>query len=240
MMKAIPRTRSALRLTRSALRLIGRTLALTSLATGCRSAAPRATAVVLAPGAGVVGPGSAGAIAEANRQASQYAPADVEFMSGMIPHHAQAVIMAGWAQSHGARADVRTLCQRIMIAQRDEIRMMRHWLAERGQEVPDSMSTRHIMRMGDMVHEMMMPGMLTDDEMAALDRARGTAFDRLFLTGMIRHHKGAIEMVQELFSHGNAGHDDIVFRFASDVVSDQTAEIHLMERMLETVPPQSP
>jgi uncharacterized protein (DUF305 family) len=86
------------------------------------------------------------------------------------------------------------------------------------------------------MHEMLMPGMLSDEQMAALDKARGSAFDRLFLTGMIGHHRGAIQMVEELFSHGNAGHDDTVFRFASDVVADQTDEIRKMLLMLETVP----
>ena len=165
-----------------------------------------------------------------------YAPADVEFMSGMIPHHAQAVQMAGWAPSHGARADVQRLCERIVVAQKDEIRMMRRWLGERGQEVPDSLSQRHVMRMNGMIHEMMMPGMLTVEEMAALDKARGSEFDRLFVVGMIMHHRGAISMVDELFNHGNAGHDDLVFRFANDVVSDQSAEIQKMLVMLETVP----
>jgi uncharacterized protein (DUF305 family) len=157
-------------------------------------------------------------------------------MQGMIPHHAQAVIMAHWAPTHGARADVRTLCERIAIAQTDEIHLMSNWLAERGQEVPDSTSTRHMMRMGGMEHEMLMPGMLTDEQMAALDAARGAEFDRLFLTGMIGHHLGAIDMVHELFSHGNAGHDETVFRFANDVEADQAAEVHKMELMLETVP----
>ena len=205
--------------------------------TGCRSAAPVPSSVVLAPGAGIVGAGSTAAIADADRAARAFAPADVELMSGMIPHHAQAVIMAGWAPSHGARADVRILCERIVVAQRDEIRLMRRWLADHGQEVPDSMSTRHRMKMGDMVHEMLMPGMLTDEQMAALDKARGSEFDRLFLTGMIRHHQGAIDMVNELFSHGDAGHDGTVFRFASDVIADQSAEVHKMLLMLETVPP---
>jgi uncharacterized protein (DUF305 family) len=203
---------------------------------GCRSASNPPPTIVLAPGAGVVGANSAGAIAEADRAARAYSPADVELMSGMIPHHAQAVIMAGWAATHGARADVKILCERIVVAQRDEIRLMRNWLAERGQEVPDSMATRHRMKMGNMVHEMLMPGMLTDEQMAALDKARGSAFDRLFLTGMIAHHKGAIDMVNELFSHGDAGHDGTVFRFASDVIADQSAEIHKMLLMLETVP----
>lgn len=157
-------------------------------------------------------------------------------MQGMIPHHAQAVIMARWAATHGARADIKILCERIAVAQADEIRTMRRWLAERKQEVPDSMSTKHQMKMGDMVHEMLMPGMLTDEQMAALDKARGSEFDRLFLVGMIGHHEGAINMVRELFSHGDAGHDDTVFRFAADVEADQTAELNKMRVMLRTVP----
>jgi len=177
------------------------------------------------------------ALVTADSAARAFAPADVEFMQGMVPHHAQAIRMAGWAETHGARADVKLLSARILVAQTDEIRMMRRWLADRRQEVPDSMAMRHVMTMNGMRHEMMMPGMLTDEEMAALDAARGSAFDRLFLTGMIRHHQGAIEMVYTLLSHGNAGHDDTVFRFANDVVSDQSAEITLMYRMLETVPP---
>lgn len=190
----------------------------------------------MAPGAGVVTAGSAAAIAAADKAAAQFAPADVEFMQGMIPHHAQAVVMARWAATHGARADVQTLCRRIYIAQTDEIHMMRRWLGERNQEVPDSTSMRHTMKMGGMAHEVLMPGMLTDEELHALDQARGSAFDRLFLTGMMRHHQGAIDMVHELFSHGDAGHDETVFRFATDVEADQSAEIHKMQLMLETVP----
>src|SRR3954464_11811270 len=121
-----------------------------------------------------------------------FSDADVEFMSGMIPHHAQAVIMAGWSPSHGARQDVAILCERIVVGQRDEIAMMQTWLADRGQEGPDAPSTRHKMKMEGMTHEMLMPGMLTDEQMAQLDRARGPEFDRLFLIGMIGHHQGAI------------------------------------------------
>ncbi|MGH9887564.1 MAG: DUF305 domain-containing protein, partial [bacterium] len=195
-----------------------------ALVAGCRSA-PQTAPVIMAQGAGVVGAGSTAAIAEAEREAAAFAPADVDFMQGMIPHHAQAVIMARWAVTHGARADVKILCERIYIAQTDEIRLMRRWLAERHQSVPDSMSTRHTMRMGGMVHEILMPGMLTDEQMASLEKARGSQFDRQFLTGMIGHHRGAIDMVRELLSHGDAGHDDTVFRFAADVEADQTAEI---------------
>jgi uncharacterized protein (DUF305 family) len=162
-----------------------------------------------------------------------YTDADVDFMAGMIPHHAQAVIMAGWAPSHGARTDVAILCERIVVAQRDEIGMMQTWLRDRGQFVPDATSTRHRMKMNGVEHDMLMPGMLTDEEMAALDRARGAEFDRLFLVGMIKHHQGAIDMVDVLFKAYGAAQDETVFRFASDVYADQSIEIDRMNKMLE-------
>jgi len=165
-----------------------------------------------------------------------YTDADVDFMAGMIPHHAQAVIMAGWAPSHGARADVAVLCERIVVAQRDEIAMMQTWLRDRGQVVPDATSTRHRMKMNGVEHDMLMPGMLTDEEMAALDRARGPEFDHLFLIGMIKHHQGAIDMVDVLFKAYGAAQDETVFRFASDVYADQSIEIDRMNKMLEEGP----
>jgi len=212
-------------------------LASVATAAACSQPAPQtAPGIVMAPGVGVVGANSAAAISAAQKSAMAFAPADVEFMQGMIPHHAQAVIMARWAPTHGARADVQRLCERIAVAQGDEIHLMRRWLAERNQEVPDSMSTKHLMKMGGMVHESLMPGMLTDEQMRALDAARGSAFDRLFLIGMIGHHEGAIGMVRTLFAHGDAGHDETVFRFATDVEADQSAELHKMRLMLTTVP----
>ena len=162
-----------------------------------------------------------------------YTDADVEFMSGMIPHHAQAVIMARWAPTHGARKDVAVLCERIVVGQHDEIVLMQTWLRDRGQTVPDATSTRHKMKMNGMEHDMLMPGMLSDEEMAALDRARGPEFDRLFLTGMIRHHQGAIDMVDVLFKSYGAAQDETVYKFASDVYADQSIEIDRMNRMLE-------
>ena len=162
-----------------------------------------------------------------------YSDADIAFMSGMIPHHAQAVIMAGWAPSHGARKDVAVLCERIVVAQRDEIVTMQNWLRDRGQPVPDATSTHHAMKMDGMEHDMLMPGMLTDEEMAALDRARGPEFDRLFLKGMIKHHQGAIDMVNVLFTSYGAAQDELVFKFASDVYADQSIEIDRMNEMLE-------
>ena len=169
-----------------------------------------------------------------------YTDADVDFMAGMIPHHAQAVIMAGWAPSHGARTDVAVLCERIVVGQRDEIAMMRTWLGDRGQIVPDATSTRHRMKMNGVEHEMLMPGMLTDEEMAALDRARGPEFDRLFLVGMIKHHQGAIDMVDVLFKAYGAAQDEVVFKFANDVQADQSTEIDRMEQMLADLPPAAP
>ena len=163
-----------------------------------------------------------------------YSNADIDFMTGMIPHHAQAVIMAGWAPSHGARADVKILCERIVVGQADEIRSMQMWLEDRGQPVPDAKSTRMHMKMNGVEHDMLMPGMLTDEEMAALDKARGPEFDRLFLVGMIKHHQGAIDMVNDLFKAYGAAQDDTIFKFASDVFADQSIEITVMQKMLES------
>jgi len=144
------------------------------------------------------------------------------------------VVMAGWAPTHGARKDVAILCERIVVGQRDEIALMQTWLRDRGLPVPDATSTRHHMKMPNgMEHDMLMPGMLSDDEMAALDRARGPEFDRLFLLGMIRHHQGAIDMVDVLFKAYGAAQDETVFKFANDVQADQSIEIDRMHKMLE-------
>jgi uncharacterized protein (DUF305 family) len=161
-----------------------------------------------------------------------YNEADVHFMSGMIPHHAQAVLIAGWAASHGARQDVRILCERIVVGQRDEIAMMQTWLGDRGEPVPEATATHMKMKMNGMEHDMLMPGMLTDAELAALDKARGPEFDRMFLIAMIKHHQGAISMVDELFASYGAAQEETIFRFASDVYADQTTEIDRMQKML--------
>ncbi|HET9984293.1 MAG TPA: DUF305 domain-containing protein [Longimicrobiales bacterium] len=161
--------------------------------------------------------------------------ADVHFMTGMIGHHAQALVMAGFAPSHGASASVQTLCARIINAQTDEIATMQQWLRDRGQPAPEV----HVMGSTVMVHgdehAMHMPGMLTPEQMQELDRARGAEFDRLFLTFMIQHHRGAVTMVHDLFGTDGAGQDEAVFKFASDVQVDQTTEIARMERMLSAL-----
>jgi uncharacterized protein (DUF305 family) len=161
-----------------------------------------------------------------------YRPADVEFVQGMIPHHAQAVVMAGWAPSHGASRDVALMCERMLVSQRDEIQWMRNWLRDRGQYVPPADATHHKHTMGGMQHDMLMPGMLSAEELAQLDKARGKDFDRLFLTFMIKHHEGALKMVDDLFNAPGALQDEDIYTLASDIHADQTAEIERMQKML--------
>lgn len=164
----------------------------------------------------------------------QFTAADVRFMTGMIPHHAQAVLMAGWAPSRGASPAIRILCERILVAQRDEIATMQQWLRDRGQPVPDG-DPEH--QMHGMDHTQLMPGMLTAVQLRELDQARGVEFDRLFLRFMIQHHEGALVMVDELFASSGAAQDEDLFKFASDVHADQTTEIEHMTVMLQALPP---
>ena len=161
-----------------------------------------------------------------------YSAADIEFMQGMIPHHAQAVLFAAWAKSHGARPDIQVLCERMVVAQRDEIAFMRTWLSDRGEKVPAADATHHRMVMNGVEHDMLMPGMLTPEEMAKLDKARGPEWDRLFLEGMIKHHQGAITMVDKLFESYGALQDEDIYKFASEIYADQNIEIERMEKML--------
>jgi len=159
-------------------------------------------------------------------------PADVHFMSGMIYHHAQAVLIAGWAPTHGASQSLRALCERIVVGQRDEIALASRWLRARHEAVPEVDPAHAMMpNMPGMDQGTMMPGMLTAEQLAQLDAARGTEFDRLFLTFMIQHHQGAITMVNELFARGG-GEEEVAYRFASDVFADQTTEIDRMQKML--------
>jgi uncharacterized protein (DUF305 family) len=150
----------------------------------------------------------------------------------MIGHHSQAILMAGWAASHGANPAVRTLAERIINAQQDEIAIMKQWLRDRLRPVPDVTPTGVKMTMGGMVHDMPMPGMLTEAQLKELDAARGPEFDRLFLTFMIQHHRGAIQMVKELRGTPGASQDELVFKLSNDVNVDQTTEIARMQKML--------
>jgi uncharacterized protein (DUF305 family) len=176
-----------------------------------------------------------------------YVQADVEFMQGMIIHHAQAVVMSDWAGSHGARPNLLVLCKRIALSQRDEIAMMQQWLLEHHLSAPDPLHMLHgvhgtvsdesAMSMPGMdmgAHPMMMSGMLTPAEMRELDAARGPAFDSLYLTGMIKHHQGALDMVATLFATPGAGQQAEISSFATDIDAGQRAEIARMQAMLNT------
>src|SRR5437762_1961739 len=178
---------------------------------------------------------SGAAKARADSARYPYTEADIHFMSGMIAHHAQAIVMSRWAPTHGASAQVRTLAARIINAQQDEIVLMQRWLRNRRLPVPEARATGMSMSMPDMPgmqHDMLMPGMLTDAQMQELDAARGEKFDELFLTYMMRHHRGAVQMVKELFGSNGAAQDEVVFKFANDVNVDQSTEIARMQRML--------
>lgn len=183
-----------------------------------------------------VTPGAAAAQAPVAPQ--PFTRADVEFMQGMIHHHAQAVTMAGWAPSHGAGDAVRRLCERIVVAQNDEIASMQHWLDDRHQEVPEVAAGgghgghSH----GGDAHDTMMPGMLSPAQMDTLERARGVEFDRYFLTYMMQHHRGALAMVDALLGARGAAQDDVVFKMAADIAADQTSEIDRMTAMLAALP----
>ncbi len=164
-----------------------------------------------------------------------YTRADIDFMTGMIAHHAQAVVMAKEAESHGASKSVATYCARVARAQSAEIGLMQAWLKARNQKVPDANPNGMTMEMGGKTMTMLMPGMLTADQMKLLNDARGPTWDRLFLTFMIQHHQGAIDMVDKLFHTDGAAQDEFTFKFANDVQADQTTEINRMKEMLSAM-----
>ena len=153
----------------------------------------------------------------------------------MIVHHAQAVEMTALIESHTENKDVKSLGARISHSQADEIRFMKRWLTARGRPVSSAEADSHHAHMshGSMA---LMPGMLSAEQMEALKKAKGEEFDRLFLTGMIQHHGGALTMVKELFDSAGAGQDAELFNFATDVDSGQRAEIRVMQSMLEKKP----
>jgi uncharacterized protein (DUF305 family) len=199
---------------------------------GCRTTAPRSASPSGQTPPPIVQPGAPGApsrviSADAASDLSQvqFTGADIKFMQGMIGHHGQAVEMTELLKTRTASDDMRKLALRIEVSQLDEINMMRRWLQDRGQPAPDAQAMH-------MHGATLMPGMLTAEEMAQLAAAKGLEFDRLFLEGMIKHHGGAITMVQELFASPGAAQESEVFAFASDVDADQRMEIDRMGAML--------
>jgi len=217
--------------------LVAGTLALSlSLTVNAQQAEPK-TPIVVQPGA----PGEPTTTLPSSTRPTLAKPtaADVQFMQHMIIHHAQAVEMTALIESHTQNKALRTLGERISRSQSDEIKFMKRWLTARGEpvempgmsgmEMPGMDMSNHQMPAG---HQMMMPGMLTPEQMDALRKAKGAEFDRLFLTGMIQHHNGALSMVKDLFDTAGAGQDAELFNFTTEVDSGQRAEIRIMQTML--------
>jgi uncharacterized protein (DUF305 family) len=198
-------------------------IAVTVAGMACRSAGG---------GPGIIQPGAPGqegrivsAAASTDLSQVQFTPADVKFMQGMIGHHQQALEMVALIADRTSRDDMKMLGKRIELSQVDEIQMMQEWLKARGQTLPDPHAHHQ--------HgATLMPGMLTMEEMARLETAKGVEFDRQFLEGMIKHHGGALTMVRDLFATPRAGQDGDIFAFASDVEADQQMEMDRMGSML--------
>ena len=163
-----------------------------------------------------------------------HSPADTQFMQNMIMHHAQAVEMTALIDTHTENKELQTLGARISRSQADEIKFMKRWLTARDESTSPPM--HHMPGMDMSSHQMLMPGMLTEKQMAALRKAKGQEFDKLFLRGMIQHHNGALVMVKELFDNAGAGQDAELFNFVTDVDSGQRAEIRIMQTMLGEKP----
>jgi len=172
-----------------------------------------------------------------------YTAADVRFMQGMIGHHAQALAMTALIPTRSSRQDIRMLGQRITVSQKDEIAMMQQWLRDRHQQVPardvqpgmQPMGGNSMNMPGMAMSDTLMPGMLTSEQLAELAKTSGDKFDKLFLADMIRHHEGALVMVKSLLGTTGSGQEAEVFRFASEVDSDQRAEIARMNALLDTL-----
>ena len=212
----------------------------------CAQQSDPATPVVVQPGA----PGQPTRTLPPSTRATLPPPsaADVRFMQGMIMHHAQAVEMTALIESHTTTKDLRLLAARISHSQSDEIKFMERWLEARGEPTREPISpvmpampemagmdqSSHASH--TMVMPGLMPGMLTEKQMEALKKAKGEEFDRLFLTGMIQHHGGALIMVKDLFDTAGAGQDAELFNFATEVDSGQRAEIRIMQSMLDKNP----
>ena len=212
------------------------------LAAGCASGGGPPSTAPLRPSPAVAEEYEALYRARQDSARMRHTEADVRFMADMIHHHAQALEMSGLVPERTENAQIRTLAARIINAQNDEIDIMTRWLRNRGQPVPE-VPERTMAHSHGADHDhgaMEMPGMLTAAEIDRLRNASGTAFDRLFLQSMIRHHQGAVTMVEELFATDGAAQDEEVFKFASDAQVDQATEVARMQSMLEQLPEAGP
>jgi uncharacterized protein (DUF305 family) len=222
---------------RSGLMAAGALTCFLSLPVCAQQADSKAPPVVVQPGA----PGQPTRTLPPSTRATlpPRSPKDVEFMQGMIMHHAQAVEMTALIESKTENKDLSLLGARISKSQSDEIKFMTRWLEARGEPKQPPMPGMPGMDMPGMdmsSHHMLMPGMLTPEQMDALRKAQGAEFDHLFLTGMIQHHNGALMMVKDLFDTAGAGQDAELFNFATDIDSGQRAEIRIMQTMLGEKP----
>ena len=207
-------------------------IAAAAFAGACAGSGTSGSSVATGNGPRIVQPGAPGQAGRSYSAAEldevegvSYVAADVAFMQGMIPHHAQALEMTALVHQHAVTAAVQQMALRMEISQRDEIAMMQTWLREHGEatEMPGMGGTP------------MMPGMLTPEQMQELRGARGQEFDRLFLEGMIQHHFGAIDMVGALFNTSGAAQESTIFKFAEDVDADQLMEIERMQGILDSM-----
>ncbi len=198
----------------------------------------------VAPDNFVMGAEAAKARARQDSLRYPYTQADIDFMSGMIHHHAQAIVMSKWADSRGASPELLRLTGRIINAQTDEITLMQSWLEDRNVTPPRLDSLGNVIMDHGMhgMHSMTMPGMLDAAQMDSLSNARGKEFDTLFLRYMIQHHRGAVTMVKALFASHGAAQNEAIFKFAADAEVDQSTEIVRMMQMLieRGVMPSSP
>jgi uncharacterized protein (DUF305 family) len=210
---------------RCAIRPAAESLVLSAvLLVGCRSA-PTMLPALVQPGAPGQPARDVSVDDSTNLGGIRHTQADLRFMQDMMRHHAQALEMAALVPARTEREEMRLLAQRIDVSQADEIKTIRQWLEERNLPGSADHATHGAAEA--------MPGMLTDAEMALLREARGRDFDRLFLRLMIKHHEGAIAMVNDLFEQPGAGQESNVFVFATDVLADQQMEIARMTRMID-------
>lgn len=210
-------------------------VALAAILSACGSAPPQQTVPIVQPGAPGQPAKALSAASASDESHVGYTDADVTFMQGMIHHHAQALDMVDLLNRNTSSDQMHELGQRISLSQTDEIKMMQTWLKARGKDVPDPRAHAMMDMPGMSMDTVMMPGMLTADEMKHLADLKGSAFDKAFLEGMIKHHRGALTMVKDLLATPGAAQDADIFNFAANVEADQTAEIERMTDMLNAL-----